>query len=165
MSACYEALAYIWYRRKGDDAPQLRRSGVISGKTQHSRRGISTCVLKYLWVGYDHPMPRPFCGLGSPFSFSQGVLFLSVRMLQWTANCRWCRLEVWPGFVTSILQFESSTMLIADVSHKVLHFQTVLDAMYEVYNQCRGGPNFKELVAKKIIGQIVLTRYLFSLFG
>lgn len=27
-------------------------------------------------------------------------------------------LEVWPGFVTSILQFETSTMLIADVSHK-----------------------------------------------
>ena len=69
-----------------------------------------------------------------------------------------CRLEVWPGFVTSILQFETSSMLIIDVSHKVLHFQTVLDVMYDVYNSCRGAPNFKELVAKKIIGQIVLTR-------
>jgi len=69
-------------------------------------------------------------------------------------------LEVWPGFSTSILQFETHTMLIADVSHKILHFQTALDAMYDVYNACRGAPNFKELVAKKIIGQIVLTRYL-----
>jgi len=69
-------------------------------------------------------------------------------------------LEVWPGFSTSILQFETNTMLIADVSHKILHFQTALDAMYDVYNACRGAPNFKELVAKKIIGQIVLTRYL-----
>ena len=50
-------------------------------------------------------------------------------------------------------------MLIADVSHKVLHFQTALDAMYDVFNACRGAANFKELVAKKIIGQIVLTRY------
>ena len=54
-------------------------------------------------------------------------------------------------------------MLIADVSHKILHFQTALDAMYDVYNACRGAPNFKELVAKKIIGQIVLTRYHTSL--
>lgn len=67
------------------------------------------------------------------------------------------RLEVWPGFVTSILQFETSTMLIADVSHKILHGVTALDAMYEIYNRSRGG-NFKEACAKKIIGQIVLTR-------
>ena len=71
------------------------------------------------------------------------------------------RLEVWPGFSSSILQFETSSMLIIDVSHKVLHFQTVLDVMYDVYNSCRGAPNFKELAAKKIIGQIVLTRSVF----
>ena len=65
---------------------------------------------------------------------------------------------MWPGFVTSILQFESNTMLIADVSHKVLHFKTTLDAMYDIYDACRGAPNFKDIAAKKIIGQIVLTR-------
>ena len=68
---------------------------------------------------------------------------------------------MWPGFVTAITQFETSSMLIIDVSHKVLHFQTVLDVMYDVYNSCRGAPNFKELAAKKIIGQIVLTRSVF----
>ena len=67
---------------------------------------------------------------------------------------------MWPGFVTSILQFETSSMLIIDVSHKVLRFRTVLDDMYEVYESCRRAPNFKELVAKKIIGQIVLTRFV-----
>jgi aubergine-like protein len=50
-------------------------------------------------------------------------------------------------------------MLIADVSHKILQGQSVLDKMYQIYNACRGGPQFKELVAKQIIGQIVLTRY------
>jgi len=69
-----------------------------------------------------------------------------------------CRLEVWPGYQTSILQFETSTMLNVDIAHKVLHSKTVLDAMYDEYNACRGAPNFKERVAKKIIGQIVLTR-------
>jgi len=68
------------------------------------------------------------------------------------------RLEVWPGFVTSILQFETSSMLVVDISHKVLHFQTVLDVMNNVYDECCRAPNFKELIAKKIIGQIVLTR-------
>jgi aubergine-like protein len=67
-------------------------------------------------------------------------------------------LEVWPGFSTSILQFENSTMLIADVSHKILHSKSVLDTMYDLYDSCRGG-NFKDICAKKIIGQIVLTRY------
>lgn len=66
------------------------------------------------------------------------------------------RLEVWPGYVTSILQFENSTMLIADVSHKVVHGVTALDAMYEIYE--RNKSSFKELCAKKLIGQSVLTR-------
>lgn len=68
------------------------------------------------------------------------------------------KLEVWPGFVTSILQFETSTMLIADVSHKILHGQTALDAMYELFQRIKGDA-FKELCGKKLIGQIVLTRY------
>ena len=50
-------------------------------------------------------------------------------------------------------------MLLADVSHKILNSQTVLDVMYEEYQRCRGG-NYKEVIAKKVIGQIVLTRLL-----
>nr|QWT68870.1 piwi-like RNA-mediated gene silencing protein [Cyprinus carpio] len=40
------------------------------------------------------------------------------------------RLTIWPGFVTTILQYESSIMLCTDVSHKVLRSETVLDFMY-----------------------------------
>jgi len=65
-------------------------------------------------------------------------------------------LEVWPGYVTSIMQFENSTMLIADVSHKIVHGMTALDAMYELFERNRG--TFKEACAKKIIGQSILTR-------
>lgn len=70
------------------------------------------------------------------------------------------KLAVWPGFVTSILQFETSTMLMADLCHKILHTSSVLDIMYEMYNKHRGNTqNFHEACSKKIIGQIVLTRY------
>uniref|UniRef100_A0A6Q2XKA3 Piwi-like protein 1 n=1 Tax=Esox lucius TaxID=8010 RepID=A0A6Q2XKA3_ESOLU len=40
------------------------------------------------------------------------------------------RLTIWPGFTTTILQYESSIMLCTDVSHKVLRSETVLSFMY-----------------------------------
>ncbi|KAL7978426.1 hypothetical protein Chor_010659 [Crotalus horridus] len=45
------------------------------------------------------------------------------------------RLMIWPGFTTSILQYETSIMLCTDVSHKVLRSETVLDFMYTLYEQ------------------------------
>lgn len=64
---------------------------------------------------------------------------------------------VWPGFTTSILQYESSVMLCTDVSHKVLRSETVLDFMYSLYGQV-GEHRFKEICAKELIGLIILTR-------
>jgi len=102
-----------------------------------------------------------------PFVSVFGFRKRQIQNVKWLNICRayvplWmCRLEVWPGFSSSILQFENSTMLIIDVSHKVLRMQTTLDAMYDEYNACRGAPNFKELVSKKIVGQIVLTRCVY----
>nr|XP_003227897.2 PREDICTED: piwi-like protein 1 [Anolis carolinensis] len=68
------------------------------------------------------------------------------------------RLMVWPGFTTSILQYETSVMLCSDVSHKVLRSETVLDFMYSLYEQV-GEQRFKEACAKELVGLIVLTRY------
>lgn len=51
-------------------------------------------------------------------------------------------------------------MLLAEVSHKVLRTDTVLDALYEAYNRSRGNQaSFHEEAKKAVIGQIVLTRY------
>ncbi|XP_063820686.1 piwi-like protein 1 isoform X3 [Pseudophryne corroboree] len=67
-------------------------------------------------------------------------------------------LTIWPGFTTSILQYETSIMLCIDVSHKVLRSETVLDVMYNLYS--RVGPhNFHDACSKELIGQIVLTKY------
>ncbi|KAJ7410675.1 Piwi-like protein 1 [Willisornis vidua] len=68
------------------------------------------------------------------------------------------RLMVWPGFTSSILQYEDSIMLCADVSHKVLRGETVLDFMHSLYSQV-GEERFRDTCAKELIGLIVLTRY------
>lgn len=66
-------------------------------------------------------------------------------------------LTVWPGFITSILQYETSIMLCIDVSHKVLRSETVLDIMYNLHSKV--GPRaFHDSCSKELIGQIVLTK-------
>lgn len=66
------------------------------------------------------------------------------------------RLELWPGFITSILQYEKNVMLSLDISHKILRTDTVYDYMNDVYQS--GRPNFHDAVAKGLVGEIVLTR-------
>jgi aubergine-like protein len=67
------------------------------------------------------------------------------------------KLEVWPGYITSILQYESKVFLMSDISHKILRTNTVLDQMYDIYNRNQRG--FHEECTKKLVGEIVLTRY------
>ncbi|XP_055511474.1 piwi-like protein 1 [Leucoraja erinacea] len=68
------------------------------------------------------------------------------------------RIMVWPGYTTSILQYESNVMLCADVSHKILRSDTVHDVMHELYAQF-GEQRFQEACSKELVGVIVLTRY------
>ncbi len=67
-----------------------------------------------------------------------------------------CRLELWPGFVTSILQYEKNIMLGLDISHKILRTDTVYDYMNDVYMTGKG--DFHDNVTKGLVGEIVLTR-------
>ncbi|XP_034548252.1 piwi-like protein 1 isoform X2 [Notolabrus celidotus] len=68
------------------------------------------------------------------------------------------RLTIWPGYTTTILQYESAIMLSTDVSHKVLRSETVLDFMINLRQQC-GGQRFPDACSKELIGLIVLTKY------
>ncbi|XP_015733495.1 piwi-like protein 1 [Coturnix japonica] len=68
------------------------------------------------------------------------------------------RLMIWPGFTSSILQYEESIMLCADVSHKILRSETALDFMYSLYEQVEER-RFRDACAKELIGLIVLTKY------
>ena len=65
------------------------------------------------------------------------------------------RLELWPGFITSILQYERSVMLCADISHKILRMDTVLDLFYDLQKK---GRNVMDECYRSIVGEIVLTR-------
>ena len=67
-------------------------------------------------------------------------------------------MEVWPGFVTSILQYERSILLMAEISHKILRTDTMLDFMYDLHGKCRQD-QFHSVATRQIVGQIVLTRY------
>jgi len=71
-------------------------------------------------------------------------------------ECCCCRLEVWPGYDTSILQFENGPGLVVDVIHKMISLQTVLDCMQDLYE--RSAATFRESCLREIVGQIVITR-------
>jgi len=64
------------------------------------------------------------------------------------------RLEVWPGYDSSILQFENGAGLVVDIIHKMISTQTVYDVMSNILQQ----RNFREVCMREIVGQIVITR-------
>lgn len=67
------------------------------------------------------------------------------------------KLEVWPGYVTAVDEYEDGVMLCLDVSHRVLCQRTVLDLMREAYASNASG--FQLAVQQALLGSIVLTRY------
>merc|ERR1719435_42579 len=69
------------------------------------------------------------------------------------------KLELWPGYATSIRQHESQILLCCEVSHKILRTDTVLDQIEEVHKRSGGGGNFRATSEKALLGAIVMTRY------
>jgi len=69
------------------------------------------------------------------------------------------KLELWPGYVTSIRQHEEKILLCCDISHKVLRTDTVLDQIGQIFQKTKGGPSFHADVEKALLGAIVITRY------
>ncbi|XP_056427047.1 piwi-like protein 2 isoform X2 [Hyla sarda] len=67
------------------------------------------------------------------------------------------RLQVWPGFAASIRRTDGGLFLLADVSHKIIRNDSVLDIMHILYQQSR--ENFQDEVTKQLLGSIVITRY------
>ncbi|CAL1300079.1 unnamed protein product [Larinioides sclopetarius] len=68
------------------------------------------------------------------------------------------RLEIWPGYVTAVQEYEGGVMLNCDTSFRVLRTVTARDLMQEVSSQTKGG-NFRDQVLKTLVGCVVLTRY------
>uniref|UniRef100_A0A8C5EP95 Piwi-like protein 2 n=1 Tax=Gouania willdenowi TaxID=441366 RepID=A0A8C5EP95_GOUWI len=67
------------------------------------------------------------------------------------------RLQVWPGYETSIKRTDGGLHLSVVVSHKVLRNDSVLDVMNMLYQ--RSTENFQDECTKELVGSIVITRY------
>ncbi|KAK3090400.1 hypothetical protein FSP39_011581 [Pinctada imbricata] len=67
------------------------------------------------------------------------------------------KLEVWPGYITSVCENEGGLMLLADASHRVLRTETVLQMMQNIVR--RNAQGFQDECTKALVGTVVLTRY------
>ena len=45
------------------------------------------------------------------------------------------KLEIWPGYVTAVQEFEGGIMLCCDIIHKVLRTQTAYELLKDIVNQ------------------------------
>ena len=52
------------------------------------------------------------------------------------------KLEIWPGYVTAVQEYEGGLMLNLDVSHKVLRTQTAYDLVSFTLIKCYASLNF-----------------------
>uniref|UniRef100_A0A336MED6 CSON000333 protein n=1 Tax=Culicoides sonorensis TaxID=179676 RepID=A0A336MED6_CULSO len=66
------------------------------------------------------------------------------------------RLELWPGYITSIRQHETDILMCAEISSKVMRRETLLDILHDCVKNHR---DYKEVYTKTIIGSTVLTDY------
>ncbi|XP_067630737.1 protein aubergine [Eurosta solidaginis] len=66
-------------------------------------------------------------------------------------------LELWPGYQTSIRQHEQDIMLCAEIAHKVMRTDNLLQIMNEVIAQSH--TDYQSVFKKEVVGTIVLTDY------
>ncbi|XP_037807550.1 protein argonaute-3 [Lucilia sericata] len=67
------------------------------------------------------------------------------------------KLEVWPGYVTAVDEYEGGLMLCCDVSHRLLCQKTVLDMLIDIHKSNSG--SFQEAAKKALLGAVIITRY------
>ncbi|KAM8717614.1 hypothetical protein ACLKA7_004331 [Drosophila subpalustris] len=66
------------------------------------------------------------------------------------------RIELWPGYTTSIRQHESDLLLCAEIAHKVMR----TDTLYHILSKSiRESDDYQDAFKREVIGMIVLTDY------
>ncbi|KAL4105103.1 hypothetical protein QTP88_020376 [Uroleucon formosanum] len=70
------------------------------------------------------------------------------------------RLEVWPGYITTIDEFENGLYMCAEVSHRVLRVQTVFQIMTDIMmNAKNNNTNSIQEIMAVLCGSTVITLY------
>lgn len=67
------------------------------------------------------------------------------------------RVEVWPGYITSIRQHEQDILMCAEIGHKIMRAETVYDIIVRVRHEARH--DFHKALEKTLLGTTVLTDY------
>ncbi|KAL4715482.1 hypothetical protein ACJJTC_009108 [Scirpophaga incertulas] len=67
------------------------------------------------------------------------------------------KLQIWPGYKTTINQYEDRLLMVTEIAHKVLRLDTVLQMINEY--AATKGTNYKKIFLEDIVGKIVLTDY------
>ena len=69
------------------------------------------------------------------------------------------KLEIWPGWATSIQDLDDGLLLSCDASHRILRTSTVRDILMDLFKMPDGKTKFKENAIKRIVNCIVMTGY------
>lgn len=67
------------------------------------------------------------------------------------------KLQVWPGYKTTINQYEEKLLMVVEITHKVLRMDTVLQMLKE-YAATKGN-NYKKIFLEDVVGRVVMTQY------
>ncbi|CAH1646647.1 unnamed protein product [Spodoptera littoralis] len=67
------------------------------------------------------------------------------------------RLQIWPGYKTTINQYEDRLLMVTEITHKVLRVDTVLHMLNEYAD--KKGSNFRKIFLEDVVGKIVMTVY------
>ncbi|XP_060666296.1 protein argonaute-3-like [Drosophila nasuta] len=67
------------------------------------------------------------------------------------------KLEVWPGYVTAVDEYDGGLMLCCDVSHRLLCQRTVLEDLVDIYLNNKSC--YQEQAKIYLLGSIIITRY------
>lgn len=66
------------------------------------------------------------------------------------------KLELWPGYITSIRQYEHDILLCTEISHKVMRLETC----YDILRQCTSQHgDYQTEFKSQVLGKTVLTDY------
>lgn len=68
------------------------------------------------------------------------------------------RMEIWPGYITSIRQQERDIMLCVEIAHKIMRTDTLYDIMKRCISESR---NYQDIFKKEVIGKLFYVSCLF----
>ncbi|XP_035744235.1 piwi-like protein Ago3 [Vespa mandarinia] len=67
------------------------------------------------------------------------------------------QLEIWPGYITAINEYEGGLKLCIDAKHRVMRMETVRDLIIEFHE--KNQEHYKDYITMEVVGSSVLTRY------